>query len=106
MHDKLPNCWEILKCERQKGGSKVHELGECIVSREEMGHSCWVVAGTFCGGEVQGTVAQKNGFCTSCEVRKVYGRAMGSKGKEVKLQYPEEDKKYTQIMLKQSKGET
>jgi hypothetical protein len=27
---------------------------------------------------------------------------MGRKGKEIRLLYPEEDKKYTQIMLKQS----
>jgi hypothetical protein len=106
MPDNLPNCWEILKCERQKRGSKVRELGECVVSIEGMGHSCWVVAGTFCGGEVQGTIAQKLGFCASCEVRKLYGRAMGSKGKEVRLLYPEEDKKYTKIMLIHAKEGT
>jgi len=45
MNQELLNCWEIKKCERQKGGKKVNELGECIASKERMGHSCWVVAG-------------------------------------------------------------
>ncbi len=29
---------------------------------------CWQVAGTFCGGEVQGTFAQKYVSCAECEV--------------------------------------
>ncbi len=44
---ELLNCWEIMKCGRQKGGKKVNELGECIASKEGMGHSCWAVAGTL-----------------------------------------------------------
>mgnify|MGYP001179474929 CR=1 FL=1 len=102
MYDKLPNCWEIEKCERQKGGSKVHELGECVASIEGMGHSCWAVAGTLCGGEVQGTWAKKIGYCTSCEVHKTYNRSTGSKTEEIRSLYPEEHKKYNEIMLKHS----
>ncbi|MBL0713656.1 MAG: cyclic nucleotide-binding domain-containing protein [Desulfosarcina sp.] len=30
------------------------------------GRSCWAVAGTFCGGEIQGTFAQKRGACLKC----------------------------------------
>jgi methyl-accepting chemotaxis protein len=74
MNKELLNCWEIIKCERHKAGKKVNELGECIVSMEGMGHSCWAVAGTLCGGEIQGTTAQKIGYCTSCEVYGIYNR--------------------------------
>ena len=36
------------------------ELGECVASREGLGHSCWMIAGTLCDGTVQGTAAQKH----------------------------------------------
>jgi hypothetical protein len=66
----LANCWEIKKCGREKGGPNVPDLGECIVSKDAMGHSCWAVAGTLCGGEVQGTAAQKEKNCMLCEVQR------------------------------------
>ena len=100
MDTKLLNCWEIKKCERQKGGKKVKELGECIASKERMGHSCWVVAGTLCFGKIQGTFAQKIGFCTSCEVFQRYNRSSGKLGRLVQNMYPKEDAKYYEIMLK------
>ncbi|MBI4681676.1 MAG: PAS domain S-box protein [Nitrospirae bacterium] len=31
---------------------------------------CWQVAGTYCGGQVQGAFAQKYGNCSACEVYK------------------------------------
>ena len=31
------------------------------------GRTCWVVAGTFCDGEVQGTFGQKLKDCTLCD---------------------------------------
>ncbi|MFC1844282.1 two-CW domain-containing protein [Thermodesulfobacteriota bacterium] len=99
MKKELLNCWEMKKCERQKGGKKASELGECIASKEGMGHSCWAVAGTLCGGEIQGTIAQKIGYCTSCEVYQNYNRSMGDLGKLVKTNYPEEDRKYYNIMM-------
>jgi hypothetical protein len=97
---ELLNCWEITKCQRQRGGKKVLELGECIASKEEMGHSCWAVAGTLCGGKTQGTTAQKIQFCTSCEVYEIYNRSRGELGKKVKTAYPKEDSKYYDIMMK------
>ena len=59
------NCWEYKQCGRQPGGSKVGELGVCPAFR-----SCWVVAGTFCGGEKQGSFASKLGSCMSCDFYK------------------------------------
>ncbi len=71
------NCWEFKKCGREPGGVKVAELGICpaSVAREYHGTNggknggriCWFVTGTFCGGKVQGTFAQKRLSCLSCE---------------------------------------
>ncbi len=60
------NCWELKKCGREKGGTKVVEMGVCPASPGH-GRDCWMVAGTFCGGKVQGTFAQKRGTCMTCE---------------------------------------
>ncbi|MDH3359866.1 MAG: hypothetical protein OEL55_03260 [Desulfobulbaceae bacterium] len=104
MADTLPNCWEITKCGREEGGDKMTELGECIASVEKLGHSCWAIAGTLCDGAVQGTMAQKLGYCTSCEVHKLYNRSRGDQGQEVIQQFPEEHTKYMQMMLKNAKA--
>ena len=70
------NCWELKKCGREPGGSKVAELGVCPAATENKlhnvnngkngGRSCWVIAGTFCGGKVQGSFAQKLANCMDC----------------------------------------
>ena len=100
MKEDLKNCWEILKCEREQNGGKVFELGECIASKENLGHSCWMIAGTLCGGIMQGTVAQKEQNCMKCEVYKLYHRQVGSKGSMIKENFPDEEKKYCAILLK------
>ena len=71
------NCWEYKKCGREPGGAHVHDLGVCPATRElrldgvhqgkNGGRSCWVVAGSLCGGEIQGTFAQKFHNCSSCD---------------------------------------
>ena len=76
MADKK-NCWEVKKCGREPNGAKAHELGVCPVTVESKldgthgglhaGRSCWVVAGSLCGGKVQGTFASKFGNCETCE---------------------------------------
>ncbi len=60
------NCWEFKKCGREKGGTKIVEMGICPASPDH-GRDCWMVAGTFCGGKVQGTFAQKRGTCMTCD---------------------------------------
>ncbi|NJD52105.1 MAG: HAMP domain-containing protein [Candidatus Methanoperedens sp.] len=60
------NCWEFKKCGREVGGKNVKELGVCKASPDN-GRDCWKVAGTFCGGKVQGTAAQKQVSCMVCE---------------------------------------
>ena len=55
----LKKCYEIKDCSNEK----------CpCYGKEPM--RCWQIAGTFCGGEVQGTFAQKFGNCTECDVYK------------------------------------
>ena len=90
----LPNCWEILKCGRERHGDKVDELGECEAAKESFGHSCWIVAGTFCGGVVSGTAAQKSMDCVSFEVFKRYNRSTGTESVQLSTVHPEEDEKY------------
>jgi hypothetical protein len=95
----LQTCWEIMNCGRQKGGPKEKELGECIASREGMGHSCWAIAGTMCGGVVSGTEAQKKITCMSCQVYKLYNRLSGPKTADLSKAFPEEEAKYTERLL-------
>ncbi len=71
------NCWEYKKCGRQPGGGKVAELGVCPAATEQLlngthggtnaGRACWVVAGSLCGGKIQGTYAKKLLNCWRCE---------------------------------------
>ena len=74
---KKKNCWEYKKCGREPGGIKVHEFGVCPAASQEIldgihgghnaGRACWVIAGSMCGGKVQGTFAQKYGNCVICD---------------------------------------
>jgi len=70
------NCWKFMGCGRETGGKNTGEMGICPASTEKSlngihggtnaGRACWVVAGTFCGGEVQGYFAKKHHNCTKC----------------------------------------
>src|ERR1019366_5979697 len=64
------NCWEYMSCGRIPGGKNADELGVCPAYTYHAGQACWLVAGTFCGGQVQGTFAQKEGSCRNCEFYK------------------------------------
>ena len=74
------NCWEAKKCERQPGGAKVSELGVCPVTTTSKvngvnggkngGRVCWAIAGTLCGGKVQGIFSQKMMNCMNCDFYK------------------------------------
>jgi hypothetical protein len=77
---KKLNCWEIKNCGREVGGNKTDDLGVCPAASNEKsnainggknaGRICWAVAGTFCGGRVQGDFAMKTVSCMTCEVFK------------------------------------
>ena len=91
------------KCGREKGGPKVGELGECIASKEGLGHSCWAIAGTLCGGIVQGTEAQKEGSCIRCQTYIEYNRMSGAKSCDVLQTFPDEEKKHNEMLIKNLK---
>lgn len=63
--DSMRNCWETKDCGRIPGGRNVESLGICPAYPDN-GKNCWKVAGTFCGGKVQGTMAQKLMSCIEC----------------------------------------
>ena len=75
-HLKL-NCWEVKQCGQEAGGRNVTTLGVCPVALasdcngvnggRNAGRVCWAVAGTLCGGQVQGYFAQKLANCYLCE---------------------------------------
>lgn len=54
---RLVKCWEEKNCHQTK-----------CPAYQSQNLRCWQVAGTFCGGEVQGSFAQKLGNCAECEV--------------------------------------
>ena len=70
------NCWEYMCCGREPGGNRAKEFGVCPAATIEDldgyngghhgGRFCWAVAGTFCGGEIQGDFAEKIGSCYRC----------------------------------------
>ncbi len=66
------NCWEDQACGREVGGSKVAELGVCPAAKADAGEACWMVAGTFCGDEPSGTMAQKQSSCVLCSFYKKF----------------------------------
>jgi hypothetical protein len=78
---KKVNCWEFHECGRVHGGENVEEFGVCPATVETTldgvhdgtngGRACWVIAGTFCMGTVQGMFAKKYETCKQCEFYKL-----------------------------------
>ena len=95
MTEKKLNCWEFMKCGRGPKGAKIKQLGVCPAASEKRldsihgginsGRACWVVAGTLCGGTVQGSFARKQVACKRCDfynkVQREEGVAVESTGK-------------------------
>jgi serine/threonine protein phosphatase PrpC len=76
MKSNKQNCWEFMQCGRQPGGENSRKHGICPAASDttfnnfnqgiNAGRACWLVAGTFCGGKVQGTFAEKQLSCKRC----------------------------------------
>ena len=76
MKERL-NCWEFKGCGLGPRGDKADEMGICPAARSSKldgvhngqngGRACWVIAGTFSGGEPQGEFAKKYSTCMNCE---------------------------------------
>ena len=64
-------CWEYMKCGRDKDATM-----KCP-AYSNFGRVCWVVAGTFCEGKVQGTFAQKNEDCRKCDFYQMLKKQRG-----------------------------
>jgi hypothetical protein len=74
------NCWEFKECGRESGGAKSDACGVCPAAIDASsdglnggkngGRICWAIAGTFCGDKVQGTFAEKEPTCMSCDFYK------------------------------------
>ena len=70
------NCWEFKKCGYGPNGNK-YKSNMCptvsetrldgVHDGDQAGRACWVVAGTFCNGTVQGKFAQKYNTCMNCD---------------------------------------
>ncbi|MBI5594085.1 MAG: hypothetical protein HY881_26855 [Deltaproteobacteria bacterium] len=63
------NCWEFKKCGRDANGLKAKELGVCPAYPNH-GTRCARIAGTLCGGKVQGSFAMKVANCMQCDFYK------------------------------------
>jgi hypothetical protein len=74
------NCWEFKNCGRESGGKNIDAMGVCPSSTDarlhgvhggkNSGRTCWMIAGTLCGGEVQGTFGMKYKNCEQCDFYK------------------------------------
>jgi len=74
------NCWEFKKCGREQGGKNVDTMGTCPAVTDRRldgthggkngGRTCWMIAGTLCGGKVQGSFGMKYKNCEQCDFYK------------------------------------
>jgi len=82
------NCWEFKKCGRQPRGAKEKDLGVCPAATnfsnngknggKSAGRYCWKVAGTLCGGKVQGNCGSKMLNCAKCDFFKAVKKDEGA----------------------------
>lgn len=80
---KRVNCWEFKKCGKEPGQG----AAACPVTEEKRlhgahggtnaGRACWVVAGTLCGGQVQGPFAKKYSSCEKCDFYRLVEKEEG-----------------------------
>lgn len=86
------NCWQVKGCGREVGGLNAGETGICPVCVQTQlngvhggnnaGRACWVVAGTLCKGQPQGTFAQKYKDCSRCDF---YSKVKSEEGSNFQL---------------------
>jgi len=97
----LKNCWEIMGCGREAGGSRAEKLGVCP-AYPDFGHSCWGVAGNVCsnGG---GTFAVELN-CVDCDVYKAYERLSGTYKEQLEAEHPDEVRRFEELMSRKTYG--
>jgi diguanylate cyclase (GGDEF)-like protein/PAS domain S-box-containing protein len=87
MKEIKKNCWEVKKCGRELGGKHSKEQGVCLASihtkldgvhgGKNAGRACWLVAGSMCAGQVQGTFAREYKDCLKCDFYKLVKKEEG-----------------------------
>ena len=88
-NDMKQNCWEFKQCGREPRGANARLMGVCPAAVEESldsvhegkkgGRACWIIAGTLCGGQVQGTFGAKFKSCEQCDFyQKVWAEEKGN----------------------------
>ncbi len=88
------NCWQFKRCGREPEGAKVAQLGVCPATTETRttginggangGRACWALAGTLCGGAVQGSFVTKVANCQACDFYKAVRQDEGAAMVQVK----------------------
>jgi hypothetical protein len=78
------NCWEYKKCGRGMDEPEKHKEGVCPVAKEtrldglhggtNAGRACWVIAGTSCDNDFQGSFSQKVFDCLECNFYQIVMR--------------------------------
>jgi hypothetical protein len=73
-----------MRCGREPRGARVADLGVCPATLERRtdgmnrgingGRVCYAVAGTLCGGKIQGTFASKLASCLACDFYRLVRR--------------------------------
>ena len=48
-HERLEDCWEIMKCGQGKDHGRDASPEYCPAKQQGMGHSCWVIEGVLGG---------------------------------------------------------
>ena len=86
------NCWEHKNCGREPGGKFAATMGVCPAATDVRldgthggkngGRTCWMIAGTLCGGKVQGTFGAKYKTCEQCDF---YQNTKAEEGRDYKL---------------------
>lgn len=102
---QFPNCWEIKKCGREAGGKNVTKDGICPAASTEMGHSCWIIAGSLNDGAPFCPNASKGNSCVNCDVFNFYKRNENLNSAKLEELFPIEAEKYKKIMLNTFKFE-
>jgi predicted Ser/Thr protein kinase len=84
-----------MMCGREMGGKSSAEYGVCPAAADESfdginsgkcgGRICWAVAGTFCGGCVQGSFADKRFSCLNCDFYQMVQEEEGLADRQTKF---------------------
>jgi len=95
---RLKNCWEIKKCGCGRGLARTLGWEMCDAARLGLGHSCWTVANKLCGANNGWVIDAKKKNCAICEVYLSYNRSFGEHGHEIEELFPEEHKRYLELL--------